>query len=220
MKSPPTDPASPTRKYVTVRDEMQDGDVIAFGGKGRMSALIKWKTCSPYSHVGMVLHLEDMGLGFGESIVIIESTTTTDLPDIIHRTVIKGVQMQWLSKRLASYDGSVWWVPLDVPIEKDGKKRMRSWLRQKHNKRTPYDMAQAIGAGMDLWDSLGFENEPDFDKLFCSELCARAFQEGGVVPVGFNASEQTPENVVSGLYQRRGETVRAIGMKAPVLLKA
>ena len=42
-------------KYKDVRKKMKPGDVIAFGGKGNFSEIIKWATRSTVSHVGVIL---------------------------------------------------------------------------------------------------------------------------------------------------------------------
>ena len=42
-------------KYADVRSKMKPGDVIAFGGKGNFSELIKWATRSTVSHVGVIM---------------------------------------------------------------------------------------------------------------------------------------------------------------------
>ena len=41
--------------YRGLRKAMRAGDVIAFGGKGRFSEIIKFATRAPVSHVGVVL---------------------------------------------------------------------------------------------------------------------------------------------------------------------
>jgi len=181
---------------------MKTGDLIAFSGKGRLSDIIKWKTRSQISHVGMVLRL-DLGEGMGDSVMLIESTTLIEQPDALTRLCVKGVQIHFLSQRLDTYDGDCWWTPLisDLPSNVE----MVAWLRETHAKRVPYDTCQALGAGMDLFDSLGLRNDPDFEKLFCSELVARALQIGGALPSSpqiLNTSELTPQDLISytGLF--------------------
>ena len=41
--------------YSQVRSEMKPGDVIAFGGKGNFSEIIKWATRSGVSHVAVIM---------------------------------------------------------------------------------------------------------------------------------------------------------------------
>jgi hypothetical protein len=182
--------------YEQVRPRMKTGDVVAFSGKSRTSKLICWATGSFYSHVGLVL-VTDLGWGFGQTVLLVESTTAVDLPDVLTREVRKGIQMHLLSQRLDAYWGSAWWVALREPLEPEGLDRMTSWLRQTHCRRAPYDTLQAIGAGMDLLDAFGLANERDFDALFCSELVGCALQLAGVLPDTLNPSELTPGDLVA-----------------------
>ncbi len=183
-------------KYKEYRPQMKTGDVIAFSGKGRLSNLIKRKTDSPYSHVALVVATDLKG--FGNSVLITESTTLTTLPDAKTGEVIKGVQMQWLSQRLDAYDGQAWWGQVTTPLNWDRKEDMTRWIRRKHTERTPYDAIQAIGAGVDWFDWIPFmENEPDFSSLFCSEYVMRAWQIAGLVDGTVNPSEMTPADVMA-----------------------
>lgn len=192
--------------YEGVRDQLRTGDIVAFSGKGRVSGMIKWATRSRYSHVGVLLVGEVEG--FGRTVLLCESTTLSDLPDAVDRTFRRGVQIQLLSQRLDSYDGSAWWLPLVDPLEELPHRRFVGWLRETHVKRTPYDDTQAIGAGIDFWDSIGLANDPDFSRLFCSELVARAFQVAGILPPEYNASEATPADIVGlSIFGRRVELI-------------
>jgi hypothetical protein len=182
-------------KYSAVRDQMKTGDVIAFSGKGRTSNIIKWKTNSDISHVGIVLNTV-MEEGFDQSVMLIESTSLVNLPDAETKELIKGVQIHWLSKRLETYDGQAYWVPLAKPLEDYEALNMRHWLRRKHAKKTKYDTVQALGSALDVLDGLGLENEPDFNLLFCSELVTKALKIAGRVPENINPSEMTPADVM------------------------
>ncbi len=183
------------RQYELHRPRMKTGDVLAFSGKSRTSRIVRWATRSPYSHVALLWRARLPG-GFGPSVLLIESTTLVDLPDAVTRSVHKGVQLHFASQRVSAYEGKVWWVPLREPLKPAAQRKMEAWLRQTHCQRVPYDLVQAIGAGFDLLDALGLENEPDFSALFCSELVARALQIAGVIPESVNASELTPADVV------------------------
>ena len=194
-------------RYQQYRTEMKTGDVIAFSGKGQFSDLIKWKTKSNISHVGMVLDT-NMSMGIGRSVMLIESTTLINSPDAVTKSMRKGVQMQWLSSRLHSYDGEAYWHPLLDPIPREKRLVMQHWLRSTHKNQIPYDTVQAMGAGMDFFDSLGFANETDLSKLFCSELVTKALQIAGVIDGGINPSEQTPADVLKfPCFTRGGDKI-------------
>ncbi|MGC9504887.1 hypothetical protein [Baaleninema sp.] len=182
--------------YEQHRPQMKTGDVIAFSGNTGFSDLIKWGTGSTYSHVGIVLKLGLSG-GFGDSVMVVESTTEVSRSEVSPTEIIKGVQLNWLSKRTLLYDGAVWWVPLKHPLPPEGKTQAEAWLRETHNQRVPYDFAQVMGSGIDLFDRLGLSNQEDFSRLFCSELVSKALKIAGVLDDNLNPSEQTPADVVN-----------------------
>jgi len=181
-------------KYSDIRSQLKVGDVIAFSGKSRVSNLIKFATRSDISHVGIVL--ESNSLELGHMVHIIESTSLATTPDAVTKELFVGVQIQQLSRRIESEKGQVYHVPLLEPLDEYKQTAMIDWLRYKHTQRTPYDTIQALGAGLDLLDGLGLENDTDFSSLFCSELVTKALQLAGRVPEDINPSEMTPEDVM------------------------
>lgn len=174
-------------RYKDLRSKMKTGDVISFNGKGWFSWLIKWKTRSDISHVGIVYRTK------GDRVIIMESTSLNNIADCKTGEFIKGVQQQYLSDRIDTYKGKIYWRPLNVEIKKTKQNKMSSWLKDKHGKHTPYDTLQALGSGADI---LLPENDEDFKKLFCSELVCKALQLADVVGEELNASEQTPADVI------------------------
>lgn len=180
--------------YEKIRDKMKFGDVISFSGKGDVSNLIKWKTNSDISHVGMVFETELMG--GDKRIVLIESTSQVNLPDLRTKELVKGVQQQHLSQRLHGYAGQAYYHELKEDLDELQKAAMYGWLFNKHASRTPYDKIQAFGSALDLFDNMGLENKPDFNSLFCSEMVAEAFRIAGLLEDDYNASEATPGDVI------------------------
>lgn len=185
---------STLKNYEQYRTQMKTGDLIAFSGNAGFSHVIKWATRSHYSHVGIVLKAE-MGSGFGDSILVIESTLQTTVLDA-SKQAIKGIQMHWLSKRIDLYDGSVYWLQLKAPMAPEKQAEMEAWLRETHNQKVSYDYLQIYGAAIDWFDELGLTNQPDFSTIFCSELVAKALQIGGAIDPNINPSEKTPDDVV------------------------
>lgn len=167
-------------KYHTIREQIQQGDLIAFSGKGHVSELIKLFTLSSVSHVAIVMKGKIKNINTGKEIIvndIIESTTLNGFA---------GVCINRLSKRLKNYNGEVWWLPLsDIVRKKMDFEIFYDWL--KNQKKKLYDSWQAIGAGFDFIP----ENKEDFDKFFCSELVAGALEKSGATP-NINCSEVTP----------------------------
>lgn len=190
------------KKYHEIREQIQQGDVIAFSGKGHVSELIKLFTLSPVSHVAIVMkdkELTDEGVLITVN-NIIESTTLDGFA---------GVVVNRLSKRLKNYDGEVWWLPLsDMVRQRTNFEVFYDWL--KNQRRKLYDTWQAIGAGFDFISV----NREDFDKFFCSELVAGALEKSGTIP-DVNCSEITPIelcrwNIYENDYYQLGGDIKEI----------
>ncbi|MBU1239296.1 MAG: hypothetical protein KJ630_10410 [Proteobacteria bacterium] len=201
--------------YAEARNQMKPGDVIAFGGKGNFSQLIKFATCSDVSHVGVILQTK-----------VVEDTTDRFFNQIIETTTINGfngVNISRLSARLTDYTGEIWWLPLSSEIRENRFDAVAfyNFLFDQSEARKEYDTPQGIKSVIDVLDKLPFGlhgpgyNEEDFSKFFCSELVAAGLEKAGSVGT-VNASEVTPIdlcrwNIFQGTYyQMSGDTSKKI----------
>lgn len=175
--------------YKLARSKMKPGDVIAFGGKGDFSQIIKWATRAAVSHVGVILQSRlliggNPANGFFNQ--VIESTSLNGF---------SGVAISRLSDRLATYPGEIWWLPLADGVRAAmDEQAFYNFLI--HQDRKPYDVPQAVRSALDAFDALpgigaATHNSEDFSRFFCSELVAAGLEAGSAVP-GLNASEVTP----------------------------
>lgn len=176
-------------QYKEVRKQMKPGDIVAFGGKGNFSEIIKWATRSTVSHVGIIMQskmLIDDKPQAGMFNQIIESTSLNGF---------SGVTISRLSDRVDTYSGEMWWLPLsNKSKEKLEFEKFFNFLL--HQNRKEYDMPQAVGSALDALDKVPVvgritRNEEDFSRFFCSELAAAGLEAGGVIG-SINASEVTP----------------------------
>lgn len=177
--------------YDAARAMMRPGDVIAFGGKGNFSEIIKFATFSDVSHVGVILQTK-----------VTEDVTDRYFNQIIESTSLNGfngVNVSRFSDRMNSYEGELWWLPLSDEIRKDkfNQNKFYDFLFNQAKERKAYDMPQAIKSSLDALDNLPFGmhgpgyNKEDFSKFFCSELVAEGLEVAGAVG-SVNASEVTP----------------------------
>lgn len=178
-----------TAKYATVRKRMKPGDVIAFGGKGNFSQVIKTATRSEISHVGVILQSQLITDPEGEDRFINQIIESTSLNGT------SGVQINRMSDHIATYEGEMWWLPLsDETREKLDPVKFYDFLLKQNKKK--YDMMQAIGSALDRLDNVPLigsvtHNREDFSKFFCSELVSAGLEAGGAIG-SINASEVTP----------------------------
>ncbi|MCH1931309.1 hypothetical protein L9G16_14070 [Shewanella sp. A25] len=200
--------------YKEARSKMKPGDVIAFGGKGEFSEIIKLATFSDVSHVGVILQTQ-----------VIEDADDRYFNQIIESTSLNGfngVNISRFSDRLENYDGELWWLPLsDAVRTKLNIKKFYDFLFNQAKARKGYDMPQAIKSALDALDTLPIVghgptyNKEDFSKFFCSELVAAGLESGGAIGT-VNASEVTPIDlcmwqIYSGTYyQLKGNQTKKI----------
>lgn len=173
---------------------MRPGDIIAFGGKGAFSNIIKFATSSTVSHVGVVYESKvffDNTPQPGHIVDVMESTTLSYKGN----KAVSGVQRNRLSDHIEYYEGEIWWLPLSARVrEALDLVKFTNFLLHQDNK--AYDMPQAILSALDAGDRVTpkgvvTHNREDFGKFFCSELAAAALEAGGAIKK-INSSEVTP----------------------------
>ena len=157
------------------RQAIKAGDVIAFGGKGRVSNLIKTFTRSAVSHVGIVLRTSVPG-DSREFVEVIESTTLDG---------VSGVTRVRLSTRLEHYKGEIWHLPIRRELMTKPEEFFNFLFAQDGKE---YDTIQAMHSALDY---IVKESDEDFSKFFCSELASAGLEAAGVLPK-HNSSEVTP----------------------------
>ena len=156
--------------YLAHRAEIKNGWLLAVGGSGLVSWLIKRWTKSRYSHVGLLLKLSEGG---AERVFLLHSTAKT------------GVVLLPLSRYLSALNGQAWLVPLDAP-----------YVATEH---PSYEAdllgfaLQQLGRAYDLRGVAKFVLPflPEGrDKVFCSELAGQAYQAAKLLPESFYSPEQ------------------------------
>ena len=180
------------KSYRQVREYMQPGDVIAFGGQSIFSRWAKFTTGSSLTHVAIVMeNHQDTHPKDNVSLKIMESAW-------FRRK--RGVMKNCLHKKVRTYKGNMWWLPLSAAsraIFEQNQDAFFEFMQKQDGK--PYDIQQLFGAAIDVTDqhpilSRLTYNQENYNRWFCSELVAAALKSAGVVD-GVNASETTPIDV-------------------------
>ena len=183
-------------KYPDVRSDLKTGDIVLFSGTSFTSSVIKWGIGGKWSHVGIVVRTP----AFPDRVLLWESTTLADLADVETNRVQSGVQLVWLSARLATYHGSFKLRALDTAITPE----MDTALAQRRSQLSgrPYEQKklELLESALDGW--FGKSKHEHLHSLFCSELVAEAYQAMGLLPEsppGLPSNEYTPRD-----FARRG----------------
>ena len=175
-----------SKVYSEIRSQLKTGDIVLFSGKGGISAGIKWATLSRWSHVGMILNIEDY-----DFVTIWESTTLSSTVDLDTQQPRKGVQLVPLSARVNGYDGDIAVRQLqEVSFDASDVKKLMEFRKKVTGKPYEKDKIELIKAAYD--GPLG-RNSEDLSSLFCSELVAESYQQLGLLQEGGKPSnEYTP----------------------------
>jgi len=166
-------------KYTDIRDQLQTGDVLLFSGRGFASLLIRLRTWSWSSHVGMVSRVGTNK----QDVMVWESTKLTG---------IDGVQISLLSVRGKTYNGRI---------------RVRQLHTRRDNEF--YNTIHALRAEVEgtkyernWWELLGaaaiWRNVANIAYLFCSELVALAFKRWKILKNGVPENEYVPGDFEQG----------------------
>lgn len=167
-------------KYNDIKDQMKTGDIILFGGQYKFSKMIELFTGSQFSHVGMVVRLDD----YSEPLLW-EATTLSNLKDIISDDTIEGPKLVDLHDRLADYGKEV--VPYEAPtfayhpllLDRDGS--MSKEVITLHNELHGHKECSTELMTWDFIKGRFFNIEVPKDEVFCSELIALTYMRLGLI---------------------------------------
>lgn len=170
--------------YKQMRHVIHSGDPILFSGKGKFSFAIKLGTLSPWSHVGIALWARDIWSvveknaelrsleDLKERLLLLESTTSGKLSDVLAKKPVKGVQLVRLADRVITYNGDmIGFRPTNAPRDKIDE-ITKKFVSKHHRK--PYEESkwQLMQSALDLFGIDISERHSDTSSLFCSELAA------------------------------------------------
>lgn len=153
------------RRYELLRENFQTGDLIFFAGNHWLSNLIGWRSKGAWSHVGIVVRIEEINRVF-----LVES---------ILGVGVRMIPMSFLLKdyngRKQAYNGRVAWTRYtDLPHDKvlTIKEFVLDNLSKQYDKRESYRI---------LWRTIvGKEKIFHDDKYTCSEYVREAFRRAGI----------------------------------------
>ncbi len=171
--------------------DIKAGDAIGFSGDDGISIAVNILSYGiPWFSIS---HLGTMGEHEGE-LLLFESTTLSNIPCIIQKKSIEGVQAVRLKDRVEKYNGKVFHYPLVDPLLKYERRRLSQFLHDQIGK--PYDLIGALRAGGKIWAWLEAQlREEDLNFLFCSELVAASLRHVGQLETD-SASRWNPNQLI------------------------
>jgi hypothetical protein len=169
------------KKYMEVRETLKTGDVVAFGGTNIGAFIIRFFTWSRYSHVGLIVRVP---MPNNDSrIFFIEADDK------------KGVVLVRLSSKMVHYKGDATLFKLKrlLPTAQNDEQSIYKYSLGQLGK--DYDMPAIKGISEKILGVLNKVNPQDDGSFICSELVARALQNGNYISADQNASYMSPKNI-------------------------
>lgn len=164
--------------YDRARGGLKTGDMLLFSGSGIISTLIKLRTRSRWSHIGMVYKIDDEDL-----VLCIESDKEQD--------GIIGVQAIELSRKIMKYRGKVFYRPIYPVLSPQEVEKLREF--RKKTVGIPYEKdlreLRAAVSGVPLPEG------SSRDSLFCSEIFVYALQHIGRMSKQVDPSTFSPNRL-------------------------
>tara|TARA_R100000656_G_scaffold66206_1_gene50268 strand:- start:116 stop:658 length:543 start_codon:yes stop_codon:yes gene_type:complete len=166
-------------KYQNVRYKIRNGDVLAFRGKRWYSWLIKFRTLSRVSHVGVAIW-------FGDRLCCLEALEGS------------GVRLYPVSKYMECGDWVDWYELYDESIS---RKQLTDYALKSWGKRyaSLWQFIRSWGIVCRRWfDKNLAPPDTNKDRFFCSEFVMSALREGGYSGEGFERppARTSPGDVV------------------------
>ena len=171
--------------YPSVRDEIQDGDILLFRGKSWLSRFICWVTDSPYSHAGILAW-------WNGRLMVLEA-------------VSRGVRTSRMSLVVSKYSGKVELWTTDESLSRFEVIRTAQLLLGKRYSK--FKLVQNLkrllfGRGRD--EPIDPEAPPE--DFVCSEFVSRVWRAGGIDLV-----KDTPDVYTMPSDIAKSPSVRKVG---------
>lgn len=195
----------------------ETGDILLFSGKGGMSGLVKCATFSQWSHVGIVLKLQNsekyqFKKGSEDNLYLFHSYNREFELDVLSGEFKSGVQLNVLKDALIKYrkDGGTTFVRhapssmLDQFRKTVNGREFMEWMIYNSPKDYEQSYYSLASSQIDCFCLPCFQNRGDDSSYFCSELVRDVLSRLGTkklrLQLGEYPDEFTPVDLSSDAY--------------------
>ena len=178
------------QSYEEVRPNLKTGDIVLMGGSSIFSRAIRLLTHSKWSHVGMVMKVEEF-----DTLLLWESTTNGHDVDVQTKKVKRGVQLVPLSKRVRDHTGNLAFRQLSRRLHNEEITNLNQFRHSVRDKPYDFNGFELLKSALDFGALL--TNSEDLSAYFCSELIADTYQELGFLSEDLPSNEYTPNDFSS-----------------------
>ena len=169
------------KPFSKIAPNVKTGDVILMHGEFPGSKLIELGEWSIWSHSGMIVRAEDIGMkGKVPDLLFWESNTLKNLPDVILKVGKEGPMLVDLLQRFktnaTTYNESLMcYIKVNINRTPKMYQDFLKFIPTVHGATFPSDIEMA---GMEILGRV-LKHQTPLDKIFCSELLAGTFNAMG-----------------------------------------
>lgn len=196
--------------YEEIKDVLKTGDLILFHGVLLSSEINELIVRSEWSHVGMVIRPEDIGIEDSERLLLWESNTLVNLKDVELNEAKVGPMLVDLEQRLITdvknnYDNKFRIRYNTCDISKEMLEKLKSFIKEVHFDtfpKTESDLRTEVFKGRILNEAAG---NGDY---FCSKLIADTYIHMGILTKKYPTNSYEPKdfsNAVTLPIIKRGQ---------------
>lgn len=187
-------------KYDKIKDLLNTGDLILFHGTLRASEMIEFAEQSKWSHVGMVIKSQDIGINDSDKLLLWESNTLTNLNDEILKNVKTGPMFVDLYRRLLTdledkYDNvfEIRYLKMNDELKNNIQMldKLRKFILDVHTDSYPKSELKMIE---DFLEGRIFNKNTDNKNFFCSELIAATYMNMGILEEDHSPNSYMPKD--------------------------
>ena len=179
--------------YSSVRDNIQNGDIILYKGRDVAAAVIRLFTHSDYSHAGLAVK-------WNERLMVMEA-------------VARGILISPLSKNIERYSGDVEWYTCTETISEDRREKLINFAQKFLGEKYGWRSVILLGIKIFLGVSLNEKDRKDSEgRLFCSQYVSKCYNAIGIdldINKGDGTTspddlEKSPKTVIKGILKLEG----------------
>ncbi|MFN3712638.1 MAG: hypothetical protein ACK4SX_03145 [Alcanivoracaceae bacterium] len=160
---------------------LQTGDLLLFSGRGWSSDVIRWFTGSNWTHVGVIVCLDEAG-----EPLVFESTLSPESVDLFRGEACSGVTLVPLSRRIADYQGDIVLRRREgAPLGGRQRRLVRRLVQRLYRRPYRHYLWRQL---LDAWPGV----RRDYRGMFCSELVAELYRRLGWLPRDIRAGGYVP----------------------------
>lgn len=190
--------------YLDIKGSLKTGDLMLFHGKEISSKLIELIEWSYWSHVGMVILPEDIGLS-GKEPLILEATSSGDgIVDVINKAPKEGgVMLISLEERLKvdisnRYDTHFKVKYINRALDDVELEKLKKFVYEVHNRTFPNDKEllsyylEGRHYNKPMPENMAFCSQLTAETFMALDLLSKQYVSNGYCPNDFNEDKDLP----------------------------